>query len=143
VSISESAREPRETAEVDLHAKTAASKLFDLRLLIGGLFVFYGLILIVAGAVAGGAELRKAAGININLWMGIGMFVLGALFLLWRVTRPLQVRPEPAPESEQPELPPKLQRETRPRREPGRASEVTRAPVSSPGPDGRGPGDTV
>jgi len=83
--------------------ESAAANLFDLRVLIGGLFVLYGLVLIIAGAVVNSAELHKAADININLWMGIGMLVLGALFLLWWRTRPLKV--QPAPEPEQPEPP--------------------------------------
>ncbi len=68
--------------------KSAASQLFDIRILIGGLFTLYGVVLIVAGLVASKAEKQKAAGININLWMGLGMLVLGVLFLLWwRVQR--------------------------------------------------------
>ena len=86
-------------------AQSAAGNLFDLRLMIGGLFVFYGLVLIIAGLVASSAELHKAADININLWMGIGMLVLGALFLLWWRAAPL-ARPEPATASMQPVPPP-------------------------------------
>lgn len=88
--------------------QSAAGKLFDLRLLIGGLFVFYGVVLIIAGALASSAALHKAAGININLWMGIGMFVVGAAFLLWQRMQPQQAKPSPAPESMQPEPPPNL-----------------------------------
>ncbi|MBA8794867.1 glucan phosphoethanolaminetransferase (alkaline phosphatase superfamily) [Friedmanniella endophytica] len=68
--------------------KSAASKLFDIRLLIGGLFTFYGVVLIIYGFVTTPAEIAKAAGININLWLGIGMLVLGLLFLLWRRLNP-------------------------------------------------------
>ena len=77
--------------------ESAASKLFDLRLLIGGLFVVYGAALIIAGLVAADAAERKAAGININLWMGIGMLVLGVLFLLWWRLQPL--RPAASPDT--------------------------------------------
>jgi hypothetical protein len=76
--------------------ESAAGKLFDLRLLIGGLFVVYGVVLIIAGLVAADAAERKASGININLWMGVGMLVLGVLFLLWRRLQPL--RPEAGPD---------------------------------------------
>jgi len=72
-------------------ASSAAAKLFDLRVLIGGLFTRYGVVLVVAGLFAREAERQKAAGININLWMGLGMLVLGLLFLLWRRVRPLKV----------------------------------------------------
>jgi hypothetical protein len=71
---------------------SAAAKLFDLRILIGGLFTLYGVVLIIAGLVDGPAEIQKAAGIRINLWMGIGMLVLGLLFLLWWRVLPV-IRP--------------------------------------------------
>ena len=74
-------------------ASSAAAKLFDLRVLIGGLFTPYGVVLAVAGLFASEAERQKAAGININLWMGLGMLVLGLLFLLWWRVRPLKVSP--------------------------------------------------
>jgi hypothetical protein len=70
--------------------KSAAAKLFDLRILIGGLFTFYGLILLVAGIAASSADLHKASGVNINLVMGIGMLVLGLLFLAWWRLQPLR-----------------------------------------------------
>lgn len=76
--------------------KSAAAKLFDIRLLIGGLFVLYGLMLTIAGFFTSDKERAKAAGININLWLGLGMLVLGLLFLLWRKLNPLRVEPDPA-----------------------------------------------
>jgi hypothetical protein len=72
-------------------ASSAGAKLIDLRVLIGGLFTLYGVVLAVAGLFASEAERQKAAGININLWMGLGMLVLGLLFLLWWRVRPLKV----------------------------------------------------
>jgi len=41
------------------------------------------------GILASAAAKKKAAGININLWMGLGMLALGLLFLLWWRLRPL------------------------------------------------------
>jgi hypothetical protein len=70
--------------------QSAASKLFDLRVLIGGLFTFYGVVLMVAGFFASAAAIQKASGININLWMGVGMLIVGKLFLVWWRLRPLQ-----------------------------------------------------
>ncbi len=71
-----------ETPDTEAEApQSAAAKLFDLRLLIGGLFIVYGVMLTVAGFFTSATELAKAAGININLWLGIGMLVLGVLFL--------------------------------------------------------------
>jgi xanthine/uracil/vitamin C permease (AzgA family) len=76
---------------------SAAAKLFDIRLLIGSLFTLYGVMLGVAGFFTTAAERAKAAGININLWLGLGMLVLGLLFLLWIRVAPLQHQAEPNP----------------------------------------------
>ena len=56
---------------------TTASRLFDLRTLIGGLFVLYGVLLIVVGLFDSEEEIAKADGIRINLWLGLAMLVLG------------------------------------------------------------------
>lgn len=72
---------------------SGSARLFDLRVLIGCLFTLYGVTLIVAGLVGSAAEIQKASGININLWMGIGMLVLGLLFLLWWRTQPVSHAP--------------------------------------------------
>ena len=77
--------------------ESAASKLFDLRVLIGGLFTLYGVLLTVYGFFTSDAERAKAAGININLWLGIGMLVLGLLFLLWVRLAPLRHEADPNP----------------------------------------------
>ena len=69
--------------------KSASSKLFDLRLLIGGLFTFYGVVLTIYSFFDSQAEIAKAAGIHINLWLGIAMLILGLLFLLWARLGPL------------------------------------------------------
>lgn len=66
----------------------ASSGLFDLRYLIGGLFTLYGIVLIVASFFVSNA---KAGGIDIDLWLGLGMLILGVFFLLWARARPLQV----------------------------------------------------
>jgi len=78
--------------------QSAASKLFDIRLLIGGLFTLYGLMLTIAGFFTSDSAREKASGININLWLGIGMLVLGLLFLLWRQVNPLRIEPNPTDE---------------------------------------------
>lgn len=70
--------------------ESAAAKLFDLRVLIGGLFTLYGLVLILAGVTASSADLKKAADVNINLWMGIMMLALGVLFLAWWRLKPMR-----------------------------------------------------
>jgi hypothetical protein len=66
-----------------------AANLFDLRRIIGGLFSVWGVLLIVLGLIGSDAENTKAAGVNINLYAGLGMLVLGILFLVWAFTRPL------------------------------------------------------
>jgi hypothetical protein len=73
--------------------KSAAARLFDIRVLIGGLFTLYGVMLIVAGLFTSDAQLKKASDININLWLGLGMLALGLLFLLWWRINPLKVEP--------------------------------------------------
>jgi hypothetical protein len=89
------AQEPNTVPEETGDAKSAASKLFDIRLMIGALFVVYGVLLTIYGFFTSEAELQKAAGININLWLGLGMLVLGALFLVWMKVNPL-VPPDPS-----------------------------------------------
>jgi hypothetical protein len=77
-------------------AKSAASKLFDLRILIGALFTFYGVALIIYGFFTPEADITKAAGVHINLWLGLGMLALGLLFLLWARLAPVVHEEPPA-----------------------------------------------
>ena len=78
-----------EQAELDAHRSARAANLFDVRRFIGGLFVIYGVILTVLGFGASDADVEKAAGVNVNLWTGLAMLAVAALFLLWAFTRPL------------------------------------------------------
>lgn len=72
---------------------------FDVRTLIGGLLGVYGLILLGLGLFrATEEELAKGDGLNINLWAGLGMLVVAAVFLAWVRLRPLVV-PASADES--------------------------------------------
>jgi hypothetical protein len=66
-----------------------AATLFDVRRIIGGLMLFYGVILVVVGLGDTDAEIEKAQGVHINLWAGLGMIVLGVLFWAWALWRPL------------------------------------------------------
>jgi ABC-type branched-subunit amino acid transport system permease subunit len=76
----------------DFHdADDRSARLFDLRLIIGGMFTLYGAVLTVVGLADSDAELAKAGGIRINLWIGLGMLLLGLLFLLWARWRPLRL----------------------------------------------------
>lgn len=78
----------REVTELQGKSTTAA-RLFDLRLIIGGLFVVYGVIVTIAGINPSDASLRKSEGVNINLWTGLAMLLLGIFFLGWVKLRPV------------------------------------------------------
>jgi hypothetical protein len=86
----------------ELERVSAATRLFDVRRVIGGLFVGYGVIVTLRGIFDGKSEIAKAQGVRINLWMGLAMLVLGLLFLLWLRLNPPKtrdVRPAAAPDA--------------------------------------------
>jgi glucose uptake protein GlcU len=67
---------------------------FDIRLIIALLLGVYGLVLTIMGIwFTTDADKAKAAGVNINLWAGLGMLVFAALFTLWATLRPILVTP--------------------------------------------------
>ena len=72
-------------------AQTKKSGAFDIRVVIAALIATYGLVLTILGVIADPAEVAKAAGININLWGGLAMLVVAALFVLWARLRPIVV----------------------------------------------------
>lgn len=77
-------------------AKPHKAGAFDIRLIIALLIGVYGVILTVMGiGFTADEEIKKAAGVNINLWAGIGMLVVAALFVIWAKVRPLIVPAEP------------------------------------------------
>src|SRR3712207_741048 len=78
----------------ELERRSAAARLFDVRRVIGALFVVYGVIVTLLGIFDDPAEIDKAQGVRINLWMGLAMLALGGLFLLWQWWRPTEVRAE-------------------------------------------------
>ncbi|MBV2356758.1 hypothetical protein KUM39_20660 [Streptomyces sp. J2-1] len=81
----------REVTDLESRSATAA-RIFDLRRIIGGLFVLYGVIVTITGITDSPAAIAKAEGVNINLWTGLGMLLLGVFFLAW-----LKLRPTPPP----------------------------------------------
>jgi hypothetical protein len=83
VTMSEPVQEPPKARVAQ------AANLFDLRRIIGGVFVVYGVVLAVLGLFDSQQEIDKAAGVNINLWTGLGMLVFGILMIVWALTRPL------------------------------------------------------
>lgn len=78
-----------DTTTPDAAREAQAANLFDLRRILGGLFLLYGLILTVVGLFDSSAEIDRAAGVHINLIAGVGMLVLGGLFVVWALLRPL------------------------------------------------------
>jgi hypothetical protein len=66
-----------------------AANLFDLRRIIGGVFLLWSIVLLILGVTESDAEIEKAAGVNINLYAGLGMLVVAAVFLAWAFARPL------------------------------------------------------
>ncbi|HWT23831.1 MAG TPA: hypothetical protein VN213_10030 [Solirubrobacteraceae bacterium] len=63
--------------------------LFDLRTIIGGLFIVYGAYLTIRGILDSQAAIDQAAGVRINLWTGLAALAIGGAFLAWALLRPL------------------------------------------------------
>ena len=76
-------------SEADAARAARAANLFDVRRLIGALFVIYGVILVVLGLGASDSTIEKSADVNLNLWAGLGMLLFGLLMLAWAFLRPL------------------------------------------------------
>lgn len=66
-----------------------AANLFDIRRIIGGLFLLYGVTLTVLGLGASDEDLARADGVNVNLLVGIVLLVMAACFIAWALWRPL------------------------------------------------------
>jgi hypothetical protein len=65
---------------------------FDVRNFIGALLGIYGVILLITGLFfTDDADLSKADGINVNLWTGIALVVVSALFIFWARAKPVVV----------------------------------------------------
>ena len=88
--------------EKDEEKVATAARLFDVRTVIGGLFIIYGLIVTLMGLFDSPAQIDKAQGVRINLWMGLGMLGLGLFMLLWLKLNPPAPPPEPDVEDELP-----------------------------------------
>lgn len=78
-----------EQPEVDVEAQRRFADIFDLRRIIGGVFLIYGALLFVLGLFASDEDIDRAAGVNINLWGGLGMLAFGALMVAWALARPV------------------------------------------------------
>jgi hypothetical protein len=84
------ATEAHDAPDVDAATARKAANRFDIRRIIGALFLLYGVILTAVGIFGSDAIKNKAAGVNVNLWTGLGMLVFGALMVTWAVTRPVE-----------------------------------------------------
>jgi hypothetical protein len=80
--------------DVDEAAAARAANRFDIRRIIGGLFVLYGVVLVITGIVGSHTVKHKAAGINIDLWTGLAMLIFGAIMIAWALWRPVVPEPE-------------------------------------------------
>ena len=80
------------TYEEELRTARIANR-FDIRRIIGGLFLLYGVILVIVGIVGSDEVKNKAAGINVNLWTGLAMLVVGGLMIFWALARPVASEP--------------------------------------------------
>lgn len=63
---------------------------FDIRNIIGALMGLYGVILVLAG-IFGDKALEKTGGVNANLWTGLGLLAVAAVFIGWARLRPIVV----------------------------------------------------
>jgi Flp pilus assembly protein TadB len=79
--------EASEKARAEAAADAKSLDQFDLRRIIGALFVVYGLVLLCIGLF--GSNQSEKAGYNVNLWTGLAMLVFAALMWWWALARPL------------------------------------------------------
>jgi hypothetical protein len=80
---------PEQKPELTEEQVERATTLLDIRRIIGSVLGIYGVLLIGAGLFGSDADKDKAAGVNINLWVGLALLVASALFWVWASTRSL------------------------------------------------------
>src|SRR2546423_12669605 len=88
-----SAMSPTGMSDEDEARAAKMANRFDLRRIIGGLFLVYGVILGVTGLVGGFVGKKKASGINVDLITGARMVGFAILMITWALLPP--TRPEP------------------------------------------------
>lgn len=64
------------------------AKLFDLRAFIGTLFLIFGVLVTITGLNASKADIARAAGIRLSLWIGLIMLGAAGVFLGWLLLKP-------------------------------------------------------
>ena len=65
--------------------------LFDIRSFTGSLFLIFGVIVTIVGFNASEADIKKAAGVNLALIIGLIMLATGVVFLVWLLMRPPEI----------------------------------------------------
>jgi hypothetical protein len=76
--------------------KTRRAGAFDMRNFIAALIGIYGVVLVIYGIIgSSAAQLKKSDHVNINLWAGIGMVIVAAVFITWARLRPVVVPVDP------------------------------------------------
>ncbi|WP_139982256.1 hypothetical protein [Nocardioides litoris] len=75
----------------DSNEKKHTAGALDIRNVIGALLTAYGVILLVTRLVDGDEGGEKTAGVNANLWAGLGLLVVGLVFIAWSRLRPVVV----------------------------------------------------
>ncbi|GAB78839.1 hypothetical protein SAMN05421595_0050 [Austwickia chelonae] len=73
---------------------TARAAAFDIRNVIGLLMALYGVILTAMG-LFGDPALAKTGGVNANLYAGLCLLIVGAIFALWAWKRPVVMIEKP------------------------------------------------
>jgi len=63
---------------------------FDIRNIIGALIGLYGVVLTLMG-IFGDEEGDKTGDVNANLWAGLALVVVSAIFIAWARLRPVRV----------------------------------------------------
>ncbi|RSM85263.1 hypothetical protein DMH04_18415 [Kibdelosporangium aridum] len=76
-------------------SKTHRAGVFDIRVVIALLIGAYGVVITVLGiGFTTDEQIQKSAGVNVNLWAGIGMLLFAAGFIAWAWLRPVKVPDE-------------------------------------------------
>jgi hypothetical protein len=87
--MSNTEKDPDQMTAAQKDALVASTRRFDLRRILGALFLVYGVIVTIIGIVNFSSDVHRTEGIAINLWTGIAMLILAGLFLLWNRLAPV------------------------------------------------------
>jgi uncharacterized membrane protein len=75
----------------DKQPRLHSAGVFDIRNIIGALLAIYGIVLLLVGFI-GGSDTKHVTGADsANIWVGVGLVVVAALFFVWTRWRPIVV----------------------------------------------------